>query len=169
VSKRARIAPGKTRKPICRAILYSLVRSFAEIVHCPLRFFIDFNLESAFETEAASKPAIAPAQSIPLNIAEGNGKRSLKDRARFPDISRGSALECVAIKDVLVVCSGINRQASFKLKSKLERIVAMLTRSDNGFNQSSVHDDYPESHFWFLTYSPNWPELESDLREIGVI
>ncbi len=27
------------------------------------------------------------AQSIPLDIAEGNGKRSLKDRSRFPDIA----------------------------------------------------------------------------------
>ena len=43
------------------------------------------------------------AQSIPLNIAEGNGKRSTKDRARFFDIARGSALECAAIQDVLVV------------------------------------------------------------------
>ena len=40
------------------------------------------------------------AQSIPLSIAEGNGKRNVKDRARFQDIARGSALECAAIQDV---------------------------------------------------------------------
>ena len=68
------------------------------------------------------------AQSIPLNIAEGNGKRSLKDRARFLDVARGSALESAAIQDVLVVSSGLNFETSFELKSKLVRIVAMLTR-----------------------------------------
>ena len=47
-------------------------------------------------------------QSITLNIAEGNGKRSRKDRARFPDIALGSALECAAIQDVLVTTKGIN-------------------------------------------------------------
>ena len=34
------------------------------------------------------------SQSIPLNIAEGNGKRSVKDRARYFEIARGSSLEC---------------------------------------------------------------------------
>jgi four helix bundle protein len=43
------------------------------------------------------------AQSIPLNIAEGNGKQSLKDKNRFFEIARGSALECAAIHDVLGV------------------------------------------------------------------
>ena len=68
------------------------------------------------------------AQSIPLNIAEGNGKRSVKDRARFLDIARGSALECAAIQDVLVVSGGMSFETSNELKSKLIRIVAMLTR-----------------------------------------
>ncbi len=45
------------------------------------------------------------AQSIPLNIAEDNGKQSLKDKNRFFEIARGSALECAAIHDVLRVCA----------------------------------------------------------------
>src|SRR6516164_854421 len=40
--------------------------------------------------------------SIPLNIAEGNGKYAPKDRCRFFDITHGSALECAAGLDVLV-------------------------------------------------------------------
>src|SRR5262249_53267380 len=43
--------------------------------------------------------------SVPLNIAEGNGKYALKDRCRFFDIAHGSALECAAGLDVLVAKS----------------------------------------------------------------
>ncbi len=68
------------------------------------------------------------AQSIPLNIAEGNGKRSLKDRARFFDIARGSSFECAAIQDVLVVTGALDDSTSRNLKSMLKRIVSMLTR-----------------------------------------
>ncbi len=41
------------------------------------------------------------AQSIPLNIAEGNGKQSLKDKNRFFEIARGSALECASIHELI--------------------------------------------------------------------
>jgi four helix bundle protein len=41
--------------------------------------------------------------SLPLNIAEGNGKFSTVDRARFLEIARGSALECAACLDVLAI------------------------------------------------------------------
>ncbi len=40
--------------------------------------------------------------SVPLNLAEGNGKFSSKDRARFFQIAMGSALECAACLDVIV-------------------------------------------------------------------
>ncbi len=68
------------------------------------------------------------AQSIPLNIAEGNGKRSLKDRNRFLDIARGSALECAAIQDVLAATDGIDDELHGQLKQILKRVVSMLTR-----------------------------------------
>ena len=68
------------------------------------------------------------AQSIPLNIAEGNGKQSLKDKNRFFEIARGSALECASIHDVLTVCDAIDGESNRLGKSDLKRIVTMLTR-----------------------------------------
>ncbi|MEL6110512.1 MAG: four helix bundle protein [Planctomycetota bacterium] len=50
------------------------------------------------------------AQSIPLNIAERNGKRNLKDRAKTFDIARRSAFECAALQEVLVVTGGLEWQ-----------------------------------------------------------
>ncbi|XZE46948.1 four helix bundle protein [Pirellulaceae bacterium SH467] len=36
-----------------------------------------------------------------MNIAEGNGKQSLKDKNRPFEIARGSPLECAAIHEIL--------------------------------------------------------------------
>ncbi len=46
--------------------------------------------------------------SIPLNIAEGNGKYTPANRCRFFDIARGSALECAACLDVMVARNFVN-------------------------------------------------------------
>lgn len=53
-------------------------------------------------TLAAHNQLDRASTSIPLNIAEGNGKYTDADRCRFFDIARGSALECAACLDVLV-------------------------------------------------------------------
>ena len=59
---------------------------------------------AAISTKAAAKDQLGRAStSIPLNIAEGNGKFSAKDRARFLEMARRSALECAARLDVLFV------------------------------------------------------------------
>jgi four helix bundle protein len=71
---------------------------------------------------------VRAAQSIPLNIAEGNGKRSLKNRNRFLDIARGSALEGASIQDVLSATDGIDDESHDELKRLLRRIVSMLIR-----------------------------------------
>jgi len=64
--------------------------------------------------------------SIPLNIAEGNGKYGEKDRSRFFDIAHGSALECAACLDVLVAKSKLTLDQTRTGKEQLQRIVRML-------------------------------------------
>ncbi|MEZ0258184.1 MAG: four helix bundle protein [Chthoniobacter sp.] len=64
--------------------------------------------------------------SIPLNIAEGNGKFTSTDRCKFFDIARGSALECAACLDGLVAKRRIDAQCVGDGKAMLLEIVSML-------------------------------------------
>jgi len=64
--------------------------------------------------------------SLPINIAEGNGKFSSVDRARFLEIARGSALECAACLDVLAVRKLVSPERILPAKEQLVRIVNML-------------------------------------------
>ena len=66
------------------------------------------------------------ASSVPLNIAEGNGKYSPKDRCRFLDIAHGSALECAAALDVLVARGKMTHDQIRPGKESLQKIVRML-------------------------------------------
>ncbi|HEV7404579.1 MAG TPA: four helix bundle protein [Chthoniobacteraceae bacterium] len=64
--------------------------------------------------------------SVPLNIAEGNGKFSIADRARFWQIAHGSAVECAGCLDVLVARKKIAEEVAVAGKEQLEEIVNML-------------------------------------------
>ena len=84
-------------------------------------------LLNAISAKAAAKDQLDRAStSIPLNIAEGNGKFSAKDRARFLEIARGSALECAAALDVLVARKLAVVEQVENAKENLVRIVQML-------------------------------------------
>lgn len=66
--------------------------------------------------------------SIPLNIAEGYGKRSAEDRSRFYDIARGSAHECGALLDASQIRGVVEDAAHAEGKTLLYRLVSMLVR-----------------------------------------
>lgn len=66
------------------------------------------------------------ATSVPLNIAEGNGKQTGKDRCQYFDIACGSALESAAALDVLVAKRKVTAQRVCGGKESLQRTVKML-------------------------------------------
>lgn len=84
-------------------------------------------LLASIEAKAAAKDHLdRAATSIPLNIAEGNGKFSARDRARFFDIARGSAVESAASLDVLVSRKLTTQAQVAPAKEQLVQIVNML-------------------------------------------
>ena len=87
------------------------------------------------------------ATSVPLNIAEGNGKRSSRDQGRFLDIARGSALECAACLDTLVVRRALAADEALVGKRLLERIVGMLVKMTLRIvGRPEADDDHGSDH-----------------------
>ena len=86
---------------------------------------------------------VRASQSIPLNIAEGNGKTAQTNRRRYVEIARGSALECAEIQDVLVVGKAPREAESRERKTELDRMAAMLSRlGGRGYNVSEDQGIY---------------------------
>jgi four helix bundle protein len=68
------------------------------------------------------------SMSVLFNTAEGNGKRQGRQRAKYFDDARGSALECAAGLDASVAKRIATDDRIQPGKKTLARVVAMLTR-----------------------------------------
>jgi four helix bundle protein len=89
--------------------------------------------------------------SIPLNIAEGAGKPTDKDRSRFHAIARASAMECGAILDIMHLQALAEPQTLTEAKSLLVRSwqcsakcaaePATRTRTRTATRTSTSHED----------------------------
>jgi four helix bundle protein len=78
------------------------------------------------------------SMSVPLNIAEGAGEYSKKDKARFYRMGLRSATECAAILDV---CRKLDLAEARTLdagRALLLRIVSMLTRLIRSLRESGT-------------------------------
>ncbi len=79
--------------------------------------------------------------SIPLNIAGGDGKFTSKDRCRFFDIARGSALECATALDVLVRKGKSEETTGTEGKEILREVVSMLVGLIRSQKTDRVYED----------------------------
>lgn len=101
-------------------------------------------LDRVAKTLAAHNQLDRASTSTPLNIAEGNGKFTAPDRCRFFDIARGSALECGACLDVLVVKGAVSATDIVEGKARLVTIVSMLFGLIRTNSPTRVYEDGAE-------------------------
>jgi four helix bundle protein len=93
-----------------------------------VRFVNEFVQQLTPNHRNARDQLIRASQSIPLNIAEGNAKALWRERTRFLEIARGSAMESAAALDILVACGACNETSTTQGKELLFRVVSMLSR-----------------------------------------
>jgi len=84
-------------------------------------------LDSVTGRFAAKDQLDRASTSVPLNIAEGNGKRSHRDRCRYLDIARGSAVESAACLDVLSARGAIDSEKAKEGKQILVAVVSLIS------------------------------------------
>jgi len=121
-----------------------------------VRFVSDLNTLIPSRHRNARDQLTRSSQSIPLNIAEGNGKRHLAERKRYFEIARGSAMESAATLDVLVTVAAVDASQTVTGKELLFRIVSMLSkmtdqresavREDGVAYVDTTSDDYEDEH-----------------------
>ncbi|MDZ7267127.1 MAG: four helix bundle protein [candidate division KSB1 bacterium] len=64
--------------------------------------------------------------SIVLNLAEGNARFSMKERARYLEIASGSTMECAAALDVLCAQGYLTQPDTTAGKRILKRVAGLI-------------------------------------------
>ena len=106
----------------CRKLeVYQVTLEFVALARSVIKSIPSGNSDLITQFKRASS-------SILLNTAEAAGKTGKSDKQRFYSIARGSAMECVAILDLLLLLELVQRQDIVTLNDLLERIVAMLSK-----------------------------------------
>ena len=104
-----------------KLIVYQTTIKFVALVIEIIRLFPRGNADLIDQLKRAST-------SIPFNIAEGAGKNSRPDAARYFAIARGSALECGAILDVCCLLGIAKTEQTTAAKDLIYEIVSMLSK-----------------------------------------
>jgi four helix bundle protein len=88
-------------------------------------FFVYKELNTEYKYSIGNN-LIRAGLSIANNIAEGNGKKSAKEKKRYFDISSDSTRECVSVFNVLKRQKLIDGEDYVKLRQGAREITSML-------------------------------------------
>jgi len=107
-----------------------------------------------------------------LNTAERNGKCQGRQRAKFFDDARGSAVECAACLDALVAKGFATTERIAQGKGLLLRIVGMLSKLVERFDtyrarEEDDSDAYPPRPSFSSSSLEHGEENEDEGRELG--
>jgi four helix bundle protein len=78
------------------------------------------------------------ALSIATNIAEGNGRFTVRDRKNFFGIARSSVQECIPLLELAHRRGLIDSPSDLRFKSDLEEIAKMISGLINALEKRSV-------------------------------
>ena len=105
--------------------VYQLQLQFVEWVNVLLD---EVKERAGTKTQEVRRQLDRASLSSLLNIAEGNGKRQRRIRAKFFDDARGSTAESTACLDALVAKRACTKERVAPGKHLLVRVLSMLTK-----------------------------------------
>ena len=108
-----------------------LVHETLDVYQCSTKFLtlVKIVLEQIPRGHAPLADQLRRASvSILLNIAEGSGKVTSTDKAKFYGIARGSSMECGAALDACQILELSEEAITREAKELLVRIVSMLSK-----------------------------------------